>query len=175
MAVLIQASTDLTFNAKLTCDVLVDNGGDLKIQNYAQLYGGTTGDPVVHIGAGGSLNLDGPTEASEAVFTVDDGLLTIESQSVESDIGFTDSPEGSVAAIADIEISGLTVDFTNLSIVDGSQGSIITYAWDFGDSNTSALPSPSHTYGSTGTYTATLTVTTSGGATSTWNVTFTLS
>jgi len=169
MAVLIAASTDLSFNAKITCDVLVDNGGDLKIQDFSVLEGGTTGEPVVHIGAGGSLNLDGTTDDENSVFfTVDDGLLTIENQSIEVDIGEMDSPEGAVAALTLApQITGRVVQFTDNSKIDGSQGNIITWAWDFGDSGTSADPSPQHTYTAGGTYNVSLTVTTSGGATST--------
>lgn len=40
----------------------------------------------------------------------------------------------------------------------------LTYAWDFGDGNTSSDAQPSHTYATAGNYTATLTVTDSTGA-----------
>ncbi len=48
-------------------------------------------------------------------------------------------------------VSGATASFTNQS--DGAT----TYAWDFGDGNTSAEPSPEHTYAASGTYTVVLT------------------
>ena len=48
-----------------------------------------------------------------------------------------------------------TFAFTNTSTVSG----ISTYAWDFGDGNTSAAVSPSHTYTANGTYTVILVVT----------------
>lgn len=57
--------------------------------------------------------------------------------------------------------------FTNQSTV--TDGSTLSYAWDFGDQNasaadnTSALQNPSHKYSQTGNYTVTLTVTTSNG------------
>jgi PKD repeat protein len=56
----------------------------------------------------------------------------------------------------------LQVDFT-----DASTGSISTYAWDFGDGNTSNLQNPTHTYGSDGTYIVCLTVTDAINCTST--------
>ncbi len=51
--------------------------------------------------------------------------------------------------------AGGEVTFTNSSTGAGS----LTYAWDFGDSNTSTVPNPVHTYASNGTYSVTLTVT----------------
>ncbi|MDH3578637.1 MAG: PKD domain-containing protein, partial [Gammaproteobacteria bacterium] len=36
-------------------------------------------------------------------------------------------------------------------------GSIVAYAWDFGDGNTGTGANPTHTYGAEGTYTVTLT------------------
>ena len=53
----------------------------------------------------------------------------------------------------------LTVTFT-----DGSTGVITEYAWDFGDTTTSAEQSPSHQYTKVGTYTVNLTVTGPGGS-----------
>lgn len=49
---------------------------------------------------------------------------------------------------------GKTVTFTNESTVSGT----VTYAWDFGDENTSAEENPVHTYELKGEYTVTLTV-----------------
>lgn len=46
-------------------------------------------------------------------------------------------------------------DFTDISTTTGS----VTYAWDFGDGNTSTMQSPSHTYSAVGTYLVCLTVT----------------
>lgn len=50
--------------------------------------------------------------------------------------------------------------FTNTSTIDSG---ILTYSWDFGDSNTSSDENPSHTYAIDGTYTVTLTVTSDNG------------
>jgi PKD repeat protein len=66
-----------------------------------------------------------------------------------------------VAAFSGSPLSGtapLLVAFTDLS-----SGSIDTWAWSFGDTGTSNLASPSHTYTSPGTYTVSLTVTGPGG------------
>ena len=59
----------------------------------------------------------------------------------------------------------LTVQFSaNGTDPDGDS---LTYAWDFGDSGTSFLQNPTHTYNTAGTYTATVTVTDARGLTAT--------
>ena len=46
-----------------------------------------------------------------------------------------------------------------------ADGTIASYAWDFGDGSTGTGMKPSHTYAAAGDYTVTLTVTDDGGAT----------
>jgi PKD repeat protein len=53
---------------------------------------------------------------------------------------------------------------TSLQFVNTSSGAA-TYAWDFGDATTSTSANPSKTYGTSGTYTVTLTVTSSNNCT----------
>lgn len=56
--------------------------------------------------------------------------------------------------------NGLQVNFTNQSKVNTAVYGPVTYAWDFGDGATSTAFAPgSHTYATIGTYTVTLTVT----------------
>lgn len=55
---------------------------------------------------------------------------------------------------------GGTVQFTNGSIAGSGPA---TYAWDFGDSGSSTVENPSHTYTAVGTYTVSLSVTDSSG------------
>jgi PKD repeat protein len=61
----------------------------------------------------------------------------------------------------------LTVNFTDTS--SDPDGTIVSWAWDFGDTNTSGTQNPSHTYATAGTYTVSLTVTDNDGATDTFN------
>jgi PKD repeat protein len=51
---------------------------------------------------------------------------------------------------------------------------VLTYEWDFGDTNTGSGETPNHSYGSVGTYTATLTVSDDDGASDTDTVTITV-
>jgi PKD repeat protein len=57
-----------------------------------------------------------------------------------------------------------SIAFSSLGSSD-PDGTIVSYAWDFGDGITSALPNPSHTYETPGTYNVSLTVTDNDGAT----------
>ena len=57
-----------------------------------------------------------------------------------------------------------------LVLFDGSgsfdlDGTIVSYSWDFGDGGTATGVAPTHTYGASGPFTATLTVTDDGGLT----------
>jgi len=76
----------------------------------------------------------------------------------------TDPKTGPTANFAAAPLSGpspLDVDFTNQSASGSS--AITSVQWNFGDGATSAVTSPSHLYGSPGTYTVSLEVTTADG------------
>jgi len=70
-------------------------------------------------------------------------------------------------------LPAITADFTfmtsctdfSVDFMDNSAttGTIATYAWNFGDGNTSSLANPTHFYTTTGTYSVSLTTTTAGG------------
>ena len=71
------------------------------------------------------------------------------------------------AVISATPVSGfapLTVNFTGSGSND-PDGSIVSYAWTFGDGSSSSAQNPSRTYSTPGTYTARLTVTDDGGGT----------
>ena len=81
-------------------------------------------------------------------------------------IQFTSGNQAPTAVLQATPVSGptpLTVTFSSVGSSD-PDGDPITYGWNFGDGGTSTQANPSHTYGSTGTFTAVLTVTDSKGA-----------
>jgi PKD repeat protein len=67
---------------------------------------------------------------------------------------------GNQPPVADFSstITGLYVDFTNLSTDPDPDGEVISWSWRFGDGGFTTVWSPDHTYTSSGTYTVTLTV-----------------
>lgn len=64
--------------------------------------------------------------------------------------------------ISNTVCTGIATQFTDLSF-----GTNLSYAWDFGDLNSAIVQNPAHSYGSSGSFTATLTVTAPGGCQST--------
>lgn len=59
-----------------------------------------------------------------------------------------------------------TMQFTDIST--SNIGSVASWAWNFGDGNTSNIQNPMHTYASTGTYNVSLTITDNTGCTNTY-------
>ena len=83
-----------------------------------------------------------------------------------SDASYACEATGNQSPVASFTVSTslLTADFTDTST--DSDGTVVSWAWDFGDGNTSTAQNPSNTYAANGTYTVSLTVTDDMGATS---------
>ena len=84
-------------------------------------------------------------------------------------------PAGNQPPTADFDVSctGLECDFNDTGSVD-PDGTIATWAWDFGDGATATEADPTHTFGSAGSYQVTLTVTDNNDATDTHTQTVTV-
>jgi PKD repeat protein len=83
-------------------------------------------------------------------------------------------PVASISANPGSGTAPLTVSFSGSASKD-ADGSIVAYAWNFGDGASSAGVTTSHTYAGPGTYTATLTVTDNLGATGSASIAITAS
>ena len=59
-------------------------------------------------------------------------------------------------AVFSYSVSGFVVNFTNFTDFTNYTGPYATYSWDFGDGDSSVLPSPSHIYTHVGNYVVTL-------------------
>lgn len=156
---------ELTDNGGLPVSAVVSGGGlacdGATVDVQVDLTGTGPWDIVVDVD-GFQINENGIT-TSPAVFATDQaGTYTV--LSVTDANGCTAVGTGSavvtvgtspVAAFTSAQTAGtLDVAFT-----DGSTGSApLTHAWDFGDGNTSATVSPTHTYAAPGSYTVCLIV-----------------
>ncbi len=127
-------------------DSVCSTSGSINLNNYIL---GTTGGTFT--GAGVTDSIFDPAGLSGNIaitYTVTDGG------------GCVDSTVATIFVVGGLPVAsftsssgGNTVTFTNTSVNAAS------YLWNFGDGNTSTATSPSHAYGSSGTFTVSLTAT----------------
>jgi PKD repeat protein len=97
--------------------------------------------------------------------TDDGGLSDSATQTVQIDEPIINLPPRAVISGPASGLVGETLSFSGSGSSD-SDGSIVSYAWDFGDGITgSGGITVTHSYSTTGSYTVTLTVTDNGGLT----------
>lgn len=153
-------TASFTLNAT-NLTVSVDAGGPQDPDGMITSYAWNFGDNQTGTGATASH-----TYAAAGTYTV---TLT-----VTDDRGATASTTRTATVAGppnQVPVASFTFSVNNLvAAFDGSgssdpDGTIASYAWNFGDNTTGSGATPSHTYAAAGTYTVTLTVTDNGGAT----------
>jgi gliding motility-associated-like protein len=134
-----------------------------------QLANQSTGSGLTsswNFGDGNSSNIPSPGHAYLLTGTYPINLIVTDSAGCQDTAMQTMQVANPIAAfsVSDSVRScpPLLVNFTNNSI-----GNIASYAWDFGDGNSSQLNNPSHVYTTPGNYDVTLIVTTPSGCTDT--------
>lgn len=107
-----------------------------------------------------SLETDGPIDKLVLETDLNDagGYWQFALVSYDDPADEPELPGASPSASFTHEIDGSTVTFTNTS------NNADSYSWDFGDGNMSSDESPTHTYGSDGSYTVTLTASNGNGS-----------
>ncbi|MCP3885032.1 MAG: PKD domain-containing protein [Propionibacteriaceae bacterium] len=96
--------------------------------------------------------------------TDDDGKTGTTNQGVT--VGDNEAPTAAFSTSPTSPVVNETIYF-NGGLSTDADGSIVSYAWDFGDNNTDAGVNVTHSYATAGSYTVYLTVTDDGGATDT--------
>jgi len=122
-------------------------------------------------GDGGTSNMQNPshTYTSAGNFTArltvtdDQGATAMATVAITVDGPMNQPPTASATGMPTSGTAPLMVNFTGSG--NDPDGSIMSWAWTFGDGGTSTMQSPSHTYNTAGNFTARLTVTDNGGAT----------
>ncbi|MFT5777755.1 MAG: hypothetical protein ACI837_000703 [Crocinitomicaceae bacterium] len=136
-----------TLNLTVQASPVVDLGADTTICN---------GDSItLDAGGPGFTYLWNTTEITQTITTNTSSTYSV---TVQDPLGCAGSDD-IIISTADTPIASFTATPTllDVSFVDGSTDAV-TYSWDFGDTGTSTLASPSHTYTADGTYTVVLIV-----------------
>ena len=108
-----------------------------------------------------------------ASLTVTDNGGATDTATVFVQVNANQAPTASISVDHSCGPVPLSVAFTGSASID-NDGGIASYAWNFGDGNLSSLADVTHTFGSTGTFHVTLTVTDIDGATDVANVDITV-
>ena len=147
----------------ISFDGTASNDSDGSIVSYEWNFGDSgvaSGTTATH-----SYSVDGVFTVTLTV-TDNDGLTGMDAVAVTINPADGNTPPEARANGPYSGTEGVAIQFSSDGSVD-QDGSIVLYAWDFGDGNTSAEADPTHTYIAAGSYIVTLTVTDDAGDSST--------
>jgi len=162
--------TGKNVNATATVTIIDEDGHPVSNATVSGSWSGLVSGSASGItGSNGSVTLTSPKSKQSGIFTFtitnvsSSGFIYDEGASVTYKSINSDGSSTNQDPVADAG-SNQTVDVDTTVTFDGSgssdDGSIVTYAWDFGDgSSPGGSVAPTHIYSSAGTYTVTLTVT----------------
>ncbi|HTG42115.1 MAG TPA: DNRLRE domain-containing protein, partial [Methylomirabilota bacterium] len=148
--------TTITFTNAPTMGAVVTSSGAMT----AGVRGGADVSTLVAPAEGGLLSL-GLTGSGGQINLASRETLTPPQMTIVVGSGTQAAPTAGFTSSATTVFNGDTVTFT-----DTSTGSPTAWAWDFGDTTTSTLQSPSHSWPTAGTYTVTLVATNTYGSSS---------
>ncbi len=155
-----QAPLSVSFSSALSTD------NDGSIVSWFWDFGGgnqsTAANPNYTFATDGTYNVN-------LTVTDNDGATNTTTVQVVVDPVPNLLPTAVAAAVPSTVRQGLPVAFSSAGSID-PDGTIVGYAWDFGDGGTSTSANPSHTFALANTYTVQLTVTDNAGGTGTTTV-----
>ncbi|MBS3777786.1 MAG: tandem-95 repeat protein [Candidatus Thermoplasmatota archaeon] len=149
--------------------VLLDGSHSFDSDGTIENYEWLVGDVSVYSGSSSTYDLD-LSNYGLGTYVVQ---LTVTDDEGNTDEDYTELIVANCPPVADAggdyfipEDRGYSVDFDGTGSYD-LDGEIVSYEWDFGDGHTGSGAEPTHKYGQSGSYVATLTVIDNDGATDT--------
>ena len=179
--VLIRTATDGSFTSGRAGIIVYSTVlSGVEVDNFiaGEISGGSGGvvatshDFAFDVSSGGPVQLVVGPDSNLYYVAYVFGTNTSEIRRIRYQSATNTPPFAKASATPTSGLPPLTVTFSSGGSSD-PDGDPITYSWNFGDGGTSTQANPSHTYVSTGTFTAVLTVTDSKSASSTAQVTIT--
>jgi VCBS repeat-containing protein len=169
-------STDEDTTLNVAAPGVLTNDTDADSDPLTAIVDATTSNGSLALNADGSftytpnLNYFGPDSFT---YHANDGTDDSNIATVDITVNDVNDPPVSDPNGPYTGTAGLPVTFNGSGSSD-VDGTIVTYAWDFGDGGTGSGVSPAYTYGAAGTYTVSLTVTDNDGGTDTATTTATI-
>lgn len=163
-----------TASATVSCTNLsctADGSGSSDPDGTVAAYSWNFGDGTSATGVSATHSYAAAGTYTVTLTVTDNSGATASTTRTVTVAGPTNQPPKAVLAAS---CTGLACTFDGTGSSD-PDGTVASYAWNFGDGSSSTAAAPSHTYAAVGTYTVTLTVTDNGGATGTATKAITLS